>query len=116
MAVQEKEKAMTMQEKLNRLLAQLFGDPRTFSLEHRLFNTISLLNGIANLGGSLQYLMRQPFLFYLHIVTGFLFLLCYWFARFRGSYRRLYYPFVILIMAFLYANTVDNAGSMGGAH
>jgi adenylate cyclase len=114
--VQEKEKAMTMQEKLNRLLAQLFGDPRTFSLEHRLFNTISLLNGIANLGGSLQYLMRQPFLFYLHIVTGLLFLLCYWFARFRGSYRRLYYPFVILIMAFLYANTVDNAGSMGGAH
>jgi len=105
-----------VQERLNRLLAQLFGDPRTFLLEHRLFNTISLLNAIANFGGSLQYLTKQPFLFYLHIVTGILFLLCYLFARFRGSYRRLYYPFVFLIMAFLYANTLDNAGSMGGAH
>src|SRR5262245_30436737 len=107
---------MSVPERLNRLLAQLFGDPRTFLLEHRLFNTISLLNCISNIGCSLQYLGISKFLFYLHIVTGILFLVCYLFARFRGSYRRLYYPFVILIMAFLYANTVDNAGSMGGAH
>ncbi len=96
----------------------LFGDPRTSTLEHRLFNTISLLNGIANLGGAIgltasgsDYSQR-----WLHVVTGLLFLGCYYLSRFRNFYLPLYWPFVLLIVVFLFVNAVGNAGTLGAGH
>lgn len=107
-----------MQERFNRILTMLFGDQRAFLLEHRLFNTLSLLNAIANLGGALRFLdfSHRRFLFFLHIFTGLLFLLFYYIARFRGSYRSMYWAFVIVMQIFLFANTLVNAGTLGGAH
>jgi adenylate cyclase len=101
---------------LNHLLSILFGDHRRFSLEHRLFNTISLLNAIANTGGALNLLAfgNHRFLFLLQLVTGFLFLSFYYLARFRHAYRLLYWPFVLLILGFLWVGALGNAGSTGG--
>jgi hypothetical protein len=36
---------------LDRVLAVFIGDHRLYSIERRLFNTISLLNAVANMGG-----------------------------------------------------------------
>lgn len=109
---------MTFQNEVNRILAYLFGDARSFSLEHRLFNTISLLNSFANLGGMLRFLdlKNQWMLFVLHLGTGLLFVLFYYLSRFYNTYRALYWPLVLLILVFLFINTLLNAGSMGGAH
>ncbi len=107
-----------MQDRVNRIFSHLFGDPRRELLEHRLLNTISLLNALANLGGALRFLNleRDGWLLLLHIVTGLLFLLVYYLSRFRGLYRSLYWPFVCLILTFLFLNSLLNAGSFGGAH
>ncbi len=45
---------------LNRLLAFLIGNPREFPLEIRLFNAMSLLNGVTNLAGAPVYLFSEP--------------------------------------------------------
>src|SRR5689334_318567 len=102
----------------DRLVAAVVGNPRTYPLEHRLFNTISLLNGVSNLVGSLFIVGRRnyAFLLLLTLTTGALFLVFYYFSRFRHLYRPLYWPFVLLIAAFLFINALRNAGSMGGAH
>ena len=107
-----------MQEFLERALAVLVGDDRRFTLEHRLFNTISLLNGVTNLGGALSMLVLvgDRFLTWLHLLTGLLFLVCYYFSRFRGAHRALYWPFVLLIAAFLFASALTTAGTRGSAH
>jgi len=107
-----------VQDFVNRLLARLFGDPRRFSLEHRLFSTISLLNTAANMGGALRFLdsANDWPLLALHIGTGILFLLFYWLSRFRDTYRALYWPMVLLILIFLFVNAMLNAGSHGSAH
>jgi adenylate cyclase len=107
-----------LQNEVNRILAHLFGDARRFSLEHRLFSTISLLNSLANLGGALRFLdlKNQWMLLALHIGTGLLFLLFYYLSRFRDTYRTLYWPLVFLILVFLFVNALLNAGSTGGAH
>lgn len=98
--------------------ATLFGDPRRYALEHRLFNTISLLNAVANIGGAFGALSldNAAFLFGLNFLTGILFLLFYYLARFRKLVTQLYWPFVGLILVFLSINTIENAGSRGGAH
>ncbi|HKQ06489.1 MAG TPA: adenylate/guanylate cyclase domain-containing protein [Blastocatellia bacterium] len=103
---------------LDRLFSAVAGDPRFYSLEHRLFNTISLLNGITNIGGALFIVDRRnyTFLLLLTLGTGLLFLVFYYVSRFRHHYRALYWPFVLLIAAFLFLNALRNAGSMGGAH
>ncbi len=103
---------------LARITSFLFGDPRRASLEHRLFNTISLLIATANTGGALRYLdfKNQLSLFLLHLLSGILFLIFYYCSRFKNAYRFLYWPFVLLIVVFLFANILDNAGSLGGAH
>ena len=100
------------------LLSALFGDERRFSLEHRLFNSVSLLNAAANLGGALAALKLSDyeFLFLLHLVTGALFLSCYCFSRFRNAYRPLYWPFVLLTLGFVFTNALRNAATHGGAH
>jgi adenylate cyclase len=107
-----------VQKQINRLLAVLFGDSRTFVLEHRLFNTLSLLNALANLGGTLRFLdfHSQKSLFFLHLGTGLLFLLFYLWSRFRGTFRAFYWAFILVVQLFLFVNTLINAGSLGGAH
>lgn len=101
-----------------RSLAALFGDDRHFSLEHRLFNTISLLNAAANLVGALGMLSLTGgrFLILLQTGTGLLFLACYFLSRFRNAFRALYWPFVLLTLGFVFANALQNAGTRGGAH
>jgi len=109
---------MTVLQKLNSITAALFGDARLFALEHRLFNTISLLNAVANIGGAFAVLSLKnaAFLFFLNFGTGMLFLLFYYLSRFRNSFENLYWPFVLLILGFLFVNALGNAGSRGGAH
>lgn len=65
-----------MLQRLNSITTALFGDARRFSLEHRLFNTISLLNATANIGGAFAVLRMENgvFLFFLNFGTGLLFL------------------------------------------
>jgi len=103
-------------QQVNKTIAQLIGDHRRFSLEHRLFNTISLLNTVTNLGGAIYLLAfgKNKFLLFLHLITGLLFFLFYYIARFRLTYRLLYYPFVLSIVVFLFINALGNAGSSGG--
>lgn len=100
------------------MFAALFGDARHFALEHRLFNTFSLLNAIANIVGALTMVKSPNYLalLLLQLGTGILFLCFYYLARFRALYRALYWPFVLLIVVFLAVNAILNAGTMGGAH
>jgi adenylate cyclase len=103
---------------LEHTLATLIGDHRHYSIERRLFNTISLLNAAANIGGAFIALRYQThlLLFLLHLGTGLLFAGFYYFSRFKNIYRGLYWPFVAVILAFLFINSLFNAGSAGGAH
>jgi len=102
----------------NSITTRLFGDPRRFVLEHRLFNTISLLNAVANIGGAFAVLSQRnyAFLFALNLGTGLFFLVFYYLSRFRNANRYLYWPFVLLILGFLFVNALGNSGSRGGAH
>jgi adenylate cyclase len=108
----------SMPQRLTRLFAALAGDDRHYTLEHRLFNTISLLNGATNIGGALSLLRfaHYKFLLLLHLSTGLLFLVFYYFARFRHTFRSLYWPFVLLTLSFVFVNALENAGTLGGAH
>jgi adenylate cyclase len=103
---------------LQTALSSLFGDDRRYTLEHRLFNTVSLLNGAANVGGALgmAFLPHGRFLLLLHLTTGALFLAFYYLARFRNVFRPLYWPFVLLTLSFVFVNALENAGTTGGAH
>ena len=107
-----------MQDSFDRVLSMLIGDHRRYSLERRLFNTISLLNAVTNIGGAVAVLFSQThrFLFLLHLGTGILFAGFYYLSRFKNAYRFLYWPFVAVILAFLFINSLLNAGSAGGAH
>lgn len=107
---------ITMRFQINKLFFLLFGDHRRFSLEHRLFNIISLLNAIANFGGAinLSAFGYGKFLIFLQLAVGLLFLTFYYLARFHNAYRFLYFPFVLLIACFLFMGTLGNAGSQGG--
>lgn len=109
---------LAMKDKFNNLLAVLFGDARHYSLEHRLFNTIALLNALANAGGFLGQLLfdHDMWLLLLHLVTAIAFAGFYVLARRKHIYRLLYWPFVGLMLAFLFYNALGNAGSLGGAH
>ena len=107
-----------MKDSLDRVLSMLIGDHRRYSLERRLFNTISLLNAVTNIGGAFAVLISQThqFLLLLHLGTGILFAAFYYLSRFKDAYRVLYWPFVAVILAFLFINSLFNAGSAGGAH
>ena len=52
----------------------------------------------------------------MHLGTGVLFAAFYYLSRFRDAYRVLYWPFLVVILAFLFINSLFNAGSAGGAH
>jgi adenylate cyclase len=109
---------MPVSDQLIRLWSILFGDSRRCSLEHRLFNHVSLLNAVANLGGAaaLVLLGGSVFVLLLHLGTAGLFFLYYCLSRFRGAFRLLYWPFVLLTVAFVFVNALENAGTAGGAH
>jgi len=98
-------------------LATWIGDEARFPLEHRLFNCVSLLNAVTNIGGvaGLPLLHDSGLLVALNFGTGLVFLAFYLFSRFGGHYRRLYWPFVLTIFVFLFTNMLFNAGSTGGA-
>jgi len=103
---------------INSLSSSFFGDPRFFVLEHRLFNTITLVSGIANVGGAFTVMSQHnhQLLLLLNLTTGLLFLLFYFLSRFHDAYGLLYWPFILLILVFLFLNALQNAGSHGGAH
>lgn len=109
-------------EKLTQFLIKwtyiLIGNPRRHTLEERLFSTVSFLNGVTNIGGafSMLGLTNALYLFWLHIITGILFLVLYYYSRFKSKAAKLFWPFVILMFGFLFINVLGNAGSMGGAH
>ncbi len=100
-----------------RAIDAVIGDDIHFTLEHRLFNTVSLLNAVTNIGGiaGLLVLQNAALLVALNLGIGVVFLGFYLFARFRGGFRALYWPFVLTILVFLFANILFNAGTMGGA-
>jgi adenylate cyclase len=118
MEIETNSVAIRIQQSLDRTFSAVAGDHRYYSLEHRLFNTISLLNGVTNLGGALVIFDpdNRAFLLTLQLGPGVLFLVFYYLSRFRALHRQLYWPFVLLIAAFLFVNALRNAGSMGGAH
>src|SRR5689334_11089563 len=105
-----------MQNLINSIAVKFFGDPRLFLLEHRLFNTITLLSAVSNIGGALTVMSAQnrPFLVLLNLGTGVVFLIFYLLSRFRDAYNVLYWPFILLIVGFLFINSLQNAGSRGG--
>ncbi len=107
-----------MRELLGQLSSKLFGDARRVTLEQRLFNIIALVNAVTNLGGAfaLAGLEGGRLLIALQLSTGALFFLFYCLSRSGVGQRRLYWPFVLLILLFLSANTLGNASSVGGAH
>lgn len=94
----------------------VIGSPRYWSLEHRLFNSFSLLNGITNTLGALNPSSNYSWLFALNLGTGLIFLAFYAVSRWKSIYRSLYWPFVLTIQIFLFFNIIGNAGSNGGAH
>jgi len=101
---------------MRKIISLLIGDARLWSLEHRLFNSFALLNGVSNTLGSLNPSSNYAWLFGLNLGTGILFLVFYALSRFRSYYRSLYWPFVLTMQIFLFFNIVGNAGSQGGAH
>ncbi len=103
---------------LGQLPARLFGDARRVTLEQRLFNIVALVNAATNIGGAfaLAGLESGRLLIALQLSTGALFFLFYCLSRSGIAHRRLYWPFVLLILLFLSANTLGNAGFVGGAH
>lgn len=96
----------------------LAGDDLRTSLEQRLFNSLTLLNGVTNVAGCFGLPRSENFavLLALQLGTGVLFLTLYALSRARGRYRRLYWPFVLLTLAFVAVNVLANAGTLGGAH
>ena len=108
-----------MYEFLSNLVYRLVGDPRLHSMEHRLFSTITLLFGIANLGGSLNYIdfdAYPVFLFAAHVFVGSVFIVFYFLSRVKSFYWSLYWPFVLMMIAFLYLSMTRDGGSKGGTH
>lgn len=101
---------------MKRIIDLLIGDSRLWSLEHRLFNSFALLNGVSNTLGSLNPSSNYSWLFALNLGTGVLFLTFYVLSRFYSFYRSLYWPFVLTMQLFLFFNIIGNAGSQGGAH
>ena len=73
-----------MLQSINSLSNSFFGDPRSFVLGHRLFNTITLLSAVANIGGAFTVMSQQNYqlLFLLNLGTGLFFLLFYFLSRF----------------------------------
>lgn len=94
------------------------GDPKKHSLEHRLFNTVSLTNGLLNLLGvfGVLYLENYQILISLNVGSGLLMLAMYYLSRFKSIYFSLYWPFNLTILFYLASMWFFNGGSVGGNH
>ncbi len=104
--------------KLKKILIFLIGDDRQFSIEQRLFNSISLINGVANILGSfgILYLKNYVFLLMLQLGTGIFFLICYSISRFKNNHKKIYWPFILVIAFFIFFTALNNGGLFGGSH
>ncbi|GBF48711.1 adenylate/guanylate cyclase [Leptospira ryugenii] len=100
------------------IIYYLFGDPKKNSLEHRLFNTISLVNGTLNIFGALGsfYLENFYIIFALNFISGLLLIYMYYLSRVKSIYYALYWPFNLTILIYLSAMWFFNGGSLGGNH
>lgn len=100
------------------LLYKIFGHPKKTSLENRLFNYITLVNGILNIIGSffVFYLPNAWFIFGITFGSGILFVIYYFISRYKSYSESLFWPFTITLLSFLSINWVTNAGSLGGSH
>jgi adenylate cyclase len=107
----------TFRGRVLRIFAALVGNARDYPLDHRLFNSVSLLNAVTNFGGVPGLLLLEDSrpLIALNVGIGLVFLVFYLVARFRRRYRPLYWPFVGTILVFLFTNMLFNAGVSGGA-
>lgn len=96
----------------------LFGNPKYHSLEHRLFNSVALVNGSLNIIGvfGVYYLENFLILFVLNLVSGSLMLFMYFLSRVKNIYYVLYWPFNLTILFYLCAMWFMNGGSIGGNH
>ncbi len=96
----------------------LFGDPKKNSLEHRLFNTIALVNGLLNILGALGsfYLPNFEIIFLLNLTSGLLMIGMYFISRIKSIYYILFWPFNLTILTYLSAMWFFNGGSHGGNH
>ncbi|TGL66457.1 adenylate/guanylate cyclase domain-containing protein [Leptospira jelokensis] len=94
------------------------GDPKKHSLEHRLFNTVSLVNGLLNLLGvfGVFYLENYLILVSLNVGSGILMLAMYYLSRVKSIYFILYWPFNLTILFYLASMWFFNGGSIGGNH
>ncbi|EOQ88320.1 adenylate/guanylate cyclase catalytic domain protein [Leptospira yanagawae serovar Saopaulo str. Sao Paulo = ATCC 700523] len=94
------------------------GDPKKHSLEHRLFNTVSLVNGLLNLFGvfGVLYLENYLILICLNVGSGILMLAMYYLSRVKSIYFILYWPFNLTILFYLASMWFFNGGSIGGNH
>lgn len=100
------------------LLYKIFGHPKKTSLENRLFNYITLVNGVLNIIGSffVFYLPNAWFIFGITFGSGLFFILFYALSRFKNYTESLFWPFTITLLTFLSINWITNAGSIGGSH
>lgn len=96
----------------------LFGNPKFHSLEHRLFNTVALVNGTLNIFGvfGVAYLENFEVLLALNLISGLIMLFMYYLSRVKSIYYILYWPFNLTILIYLSAMWFYNGGSLGGNH
>jgi len=113
-----KSKVGSMKDKILDWIYRVIGDPKHNSLEHRLFNSVSLVNGVINILGSFSNLQLENYilLFSLNFGTGIIFMIMYYYSRVKNIYYILFWPFNLTILAFLSYNWFLNSGSLGGAH
>jgi adenylate cyclase len=107
-----------MTETLHNLIYFIFGDPKKNSLEHRLFNTISLVNGLLNILGAIGALSLENFeiIFLLDLTSGLLMIGMYFLSRVKSIYYNLFWPFNLTILTYLSVTWFFNGGSVGGNH
>ncbi|TGM62010.1 adenylate/guanylate cyclase domain-containing protein [Leptospira meyeri] len=94
------------------------GDPRKHSLEHRLFNTVSLVTGILNFAVALGVIRLENSLVLvaLNFGSGILMFAMYYLSRVKSIYFSLYWPFHLTILFYLSAMWLYSGGSLGGNH
>lgn len=106
-----------VQRRLRRWSRGVIGSPE-WPVEERLFNGMTMLNGVLTIAGApaMLGLSAGGFLFGLQLSFGLLLLTCYIWSRRYRRYRSMVWPVGLLLPAFLLLNSVANAGTMGGAH
>lgn len=107
-----------MKVRILQLVYFIFGDPKKNSLEHRLFNAISFLNGTLNIIGT-PFLEEQEYsdrIIVLNLVSGIVLLAMYYYSRVKSVYYALFWPLNLTILSYLSCLWFLNAGSQGGSH